>query len=295
LGAQGTLGIVVKHTLPLWRIPEAHVYVQGNFTRQNFKGLANAMHKVMDNQNEGISWAERVWAIYEGDGTGDTGEWEFYVQIFGGRDLVDFLRKWSENVIVAEGGKLISPTRHYDPETDYSPQMYEEYIYWRGRANSIVQRPPELGNMSVGGAATYDKIPELHDEALKLLAKHGIPWSKIRRGMAGTALRSASYQSVNLSYLYDAKNPEEVKRANAIREEWGPIMNRITGGKRIDRYAMSQASGGKEVVVYRITPIAAKTQMPMLGEYYQLLKKLKRMLDPNHIMNPGKFMDIEPY
>jgi FAD/FMN-containing dehydrogenase len=35
--------------------------------------------------------------------------------------------------------------------------------------------------------------------------------------------------------------------------------------------------------------------MPMLGEYYQLLRKLKRMLDPNHIMNPGKFMDIEPY
>jgi FAD/FMN-containing dehydrogenase len=32
----------------------------------------------------------------------------------------------------------------------------------------------------------------------------------------------------------------------------------------------------------------------MLGEYYKLLVKLKRMLDPNRIMNPGKFMDIEP-
>jgi FAD/FMN-containing dehydrogenase len=295
LGAQGTLGIVVKHTLPLWRIPEAHVYVQGNFTRQNFKGLANAMHKVMDNQNEGISWAERVWAIYEGDGTGDTGEWEFYVQIFGGRDLVDFLRKWSENVIVAEGGKLISPTRHYDPETDYSPQLYEEYIYWRGRANSIVQYPADLGTLSVGGMASYDKLPQVHDAAVKLLAKHGIPWSKIRKGSARSNVRSASYLSVALSVLFDKNNPEEVKRAEAVRQEWGPILNKITGGKRVDRYSMSEASGGKEVVVYRITPIAAKTQMPMLGEYYQLLKKLKRMLDPNHIMNPGKFMDIEPY
>jgi FAD/FMN-containing dehydrogenase len=35
--------------------------------------------------------------------------------------------------------------------------------------------------------------------------------------------------------------------------------------------------------------------MPMLGEYYGLLKKLKRLLDPNRIMNPGHLMDIEPY
>jgi FAD/FMN-containing dehydrogenase len=295
LGSQGTLGIVVKHTLPLWRIPESRVIVQGNFKHQNFKGLANAMHKIMDDQNHGISWAERVWAVYEGDGTGATGEWEFYVLIFGSNELVDFLREWSEKIIVDEGGKLISPTRHYDPETDYSPQMYEEFIYWRGRANSIVQYPPDLGNLGVGGATTYDKIAELHDAAMKVLAKHGIPWSKIRKGMAMAPIRNATYLNVGLSYLYDKKNPEEVKRANAILEEWGPILYKLTGGKRIGFYAMSEASGGKEVVVYRMTPTAAKTQMPMLGEYYQLLKKLKRMLDPNHIMNPGKFMDIEPY
>jgi FAD/FMN-containing dehydrogenase len=295
LGAQGTLGVVVKHTLPLWRIPESRVIVQGNFKHQNFKGLSNAMHKIMDDQNHGISWAERVWAIYEGDGTGTTGEWEFYVLIFGSNELVDFLRKWSEKIIVEEGGKLISPTRHYDPETDYSPQLYEEWIYWRGRANSIVQYAADLGNMSVGGVATYDKMAELHDAAVKVLEKHGVPWKKIRKGIASTPVRNANYLSVALSYLYDKNNPEEAKRAKAISEEWNPILNKITGGKRVDRYSMSEASGGKEVVVYRITPIAAKTQMPMLGEYYQLLRKLKRMLDPNHVMNPGKFMDIEPY
>jgi len=295
LGSQGTLGIVVKHTLPLWRIPEAHVFVQGNFNHNNFKGLANAMYKVMDDQNHGISWAERVWAIYEGDGTGTTGEWEFYVQIFGSKDLVDFLRKWSEKIILEEGGKIIANPRMLEPETDYSPQPYEEWIYWRARANSIVQSPADLGTLNVGGMASHDKLPELHDAAVKLLAKHGIPWSKIRKGSASSGVRSASYLSVSLSVLFDKNNPEDVKRANAVREEWNPILDKITGGKRVDRYSMSETSGGKDVVVYRITPSAAKTQMPMLGEYYQLLKKLKRMLDPNHIMNPGKFMDIEPY
>ena len=294
LGAQGTLGIVVKHTLPLWRIPEAHVFIQGNFKAENFKGLANAMYKIMDDQNEGISWAERIWAIYAGDGTGKYGEWEFYVQIFGSKELVDFLRKFSEKIIREEGGKIITPTRALEPETDYSPQLYEEWIYWRGRSNAIVQRPADIATCSIGGTATFDKMPELHDAALKLLAKHGIPWSKIRRAIARPPVRNASYQSVSLSYNYDKENPEEVKRANAVREEWAPILNKITGGKRIMRYAMSEVPGG-DIVVYRITPAAAKTQLPMFGEYYKLLVKLKRMLDPNRVMNPGKFMDIEPY
>jgi len=46
---------------------------------------------------------------------------------------------------------------------------------------------------------------------------------------------------------------------------------------------------------YRISPTKAKSGMPMLGEYYNLLVKLKRVLDPNRIMNPGKLMDLEPY
>jgi FAD/FMN-containing dehydrogenase len=252
------------------------------------------MYRVMDDQNHGIAWAERVWAIYEGDGTGATGEWEFYVQIFGSKDLVDFLRKWSENVIVAEGGKLVANPRMLDPETDYSPQPYEEWIYWRARANSIVQYPRDLGTLGVGGTTTYDKLPMLHDAALKLLRKHGVPWKKIRKGTVRTQTRNPIHTTVAFSYLYDKDNAEEAKRVNAIREEWGPILKRITGGRRVDRYSMSELPSG-EVVVYRITPSAAKTQMPLLGEYYQLLKKLKRMLDPNHIMNPGKFMDIEPY
>jgi len=34
--------------------------------------------------------------------------------------------------------------------------------------------------------------------------------------------------------------------------------------------------------------------MPKLNEYYTLLKKMKQMLDPNRIMNPGHLMDLEP-
>jgi hypothetical protein len=93
---------------------------------------------------------------------------------------------------------------------------------------------------------------------------------------------------VMFSWLYNKNDPEEVKRTKAIKEEWGPILNQILEGKQPD----SGLFGG---LPYRLTPAAAKTELPKLGEYYKLLVTLKRTLDPNRIMNPSKFMDIEPY
>jgi FAD/FMN-containing dehydrogenase len=290
LGAQGTLGIVVKQTLPLWRIPETHVFVQGNFKYENFKGLANAMHRIVEEQFKGPIWAEQIWAIY--DGTGKFGEWEFYAQIFGSKSFVEPLKKFVEKVILDEGGKVISNPRILEPETDYSPQMYEEMIYWRPRANSICTPPTDISSIgfALGGVAAYDKLSELHEAALKLLAKHKVARDKINRGMAWTLSRSGAIW-YSLSYLYNKNDVEEVKRANAIREEWDPIRLQILGEKAsLDVYF--GMSGG---MPYRLTPAAAKTGLPKLGEYYKLLVQLKRMLDPNRIMNPGKFMDIEPY
>ena len=99
---------------------------------------------------------------------------------------------------------------------------------------------------------------------------------------------------MTLSFQYDANDPEDAKKANAVREEWGRarILDQIAG-KQIEGYAIAEAGGA--VLVYRLTPAAAKRGLPMLGEYFTLLVKVKRMLDPNRIMNPGKFMHIEPY
>ena len=286
LSAQGTLGIVVKQNLPLWRIPEARHMVQGNFNVDNFKGLSNSMYKIMDDQFEGSVLAEMVWAIY--DGTGKSLEWEFYVEIFGSKDFVDFYRKSSEKLIIEEGGKIITSPRILEPETDYSPQLYEEFIYWRPRANSICTAPFDIGRLDIGCVSTYDILPELYEAALKLLSKHGVPKNRIRNGILMTRSRSGA-MLCNLSYLYNKSDVEEVKRAKAIQEEWEPILAQIIGEKRLDFLAL----GGS--LPYRLTPAAAKTQLPRLGEYYKLLVKLKQMLDPNRIMNPGKFMDIEPY
>jgi len=294
LGSQGTLGIVVKQTLPLYRIPEARHIVTGLFTHENYKGLANAMYRIMYDQFEGPVWVERVSAFYDGP---TRQEWELYIQLYGSKEIVEALRKFSERIITEEGGTVYPSTRLLEPETTTSPQMYEEYIFWRPRSNSIISPlmnvavGPGIGSAGpfggIGGRAPYQKIPEMYDAMLKLLSKHGIPISRLRRGLAGSMGRSANTQMVSLSYYYDPNDAEEVKRAKAIAEEWVQVYSEITGEKPMGGF------GGP--VVYRLSPTSAKTGMPMLGEYYNLLVKLKRWLDPNRVMNPGKLMDLEPY
>ncbi len=283
LGAQGTLGIITKQTLPLWRIPEARHMVQGNFKDANFKGLARASYRIFHDFDEGPIWAEHQQAIY--DGTKGPSEWEYYVQLYGNKERVEFDRKFSEKIIKEEGGKIIANPRMLEVETDYSPQDYEEMIFWRPRANSIALPPSNIGSVNLRGEAPHHKMPELHDAAIEVLAKHGVPLSRIRFGLFRTYTLSG-IQSVNIRYLYDLNDAEEVKRANVIDEEWARVVPEIMGD--LARKALP-------FVYYRPTPTTAKELMPQLGEYYRLLKKLKRMLDPNRIMNPGKLMDLEPY
>ncbi len=280
LGSQGTLGIVVKQTLPLYRIPEARHVVEGDFKDENFKGLVRSMHKIRYDNYEGPLWAEKVWAEYH------NGIWEFYIHLYGMKERVEFDRKFTEETIIEEGG-TIKPgrARTLDPETEYSGGLvtfYEEMIFWRPRANSIAMPPPNTSWVTLGGSAPTPKMPEVHEAALKLFSKHGVPKDRI---ISGRLMPGQTQLRFNFTYLYDLTDAEEVKRAKAINEEWSRVLY-----QEVLRIPPPQAS-----LRYRLGPDMAKVEMPKLGEYYQLLKKLKRTLDPNRIMNPGKLMDIEPY
>ena len=278
LGAQGTLGIVTKQTLPLWRIPEARHVVTGSFKDENFKGIVRAIRRIYDDQFEGPIWAEAIWGVYKGEAAlkpwKRPGEWEFYVHLYGRKETVEYYREFAEKIIIEEGG-TIGESEFPETETDYSAQMYEEAIYWRPRANSIILAGSTIDRNRITASAPDHKLPELYDAALGVLAKHGVPKSRLHTGLFRAGVRS---QSFSLTYFYDLTDAEEVRRTEAINEEWA----RVTGTKR-PQFVV----GG-----YRPSPVAAKTLMPQLGEYYQLLKTLKRTLDPNRIMNPGKLMDL---
>jgi FAD/FMN-containing dehydrogenase len=275
LGAQGTLGIVVKQTLPLWRVPEARLVVTGIFKDKDFKGLVKADHRIVNDILQGPIWTEKVWARFNGK----TQEWEFFVVLLGRKEFAEFNRNFVEEIIREEGGIIREESPMLQLETDYSGaplgMAYEEAIFWRPRANSIITPSPDLQVVTIIAGGPYNRIPELHDAALKVLGKHGVP---LRRVMFGAFQhRSATTQTFGLAYEYNLNDAEEVKRAKAVVDEWREFLK--TG----------------PTAHYRLSPVDTKAVMPKLGEYYRILVKLKRTLDPNRIMNPGKFMDIEPY
>jgi FAD/FMN-containing dehydrogenase len=141
---------------------------------------------------------------------------------------------------------------------------------------------PGINICGVGGAASFPILPELHDAALRTLLKNGVPKSRFHTGIftGGPTTASAMYY-----YAYDQNDAEEAKRAKTIREEWQKVSSEIIGKKRSEL----------GFAAYRPSTSTAKELMPKLGEYYNLLVKLKRTIDPNRIMNPGKLMDQEPY
>jgi hypothetical protein len=112
--------------------------------------------------------------------------------------------------------------------------------------------------------------------------------SKIRGGFMRPS--GPTGLSFTLNYMYDLNDAEEVKRAKAINEEWPRVLFQEVLGRPPPK-ALPYARPD----MYRLGPSGAPKIMPMLGQYYEFLKKLKRTLDPNRIMNPGHFMDIEPY
>jgi FAD/FMN-containing dehydrogenase len=281
LASQGTLGIVVKQTLPLWPIPEYRHVVEGDFKDANFKGIVNAMSTIRDDNYGGPVWAEKVWSEYH------NGVWEFYVHLYGKKRRVEFEREFVENLIREEGGTIKEGwARTLDPENDYSGglmQFYEEMIYWRPRANSIAMPPPNISWVTLSGSAPPTMLPKVHAAMHKLLTKHGVEKDRLR---SGRLMPSLTALSVNFTYLYDLNDAEEVKRAKAINQEWPSVQAEALG---------RPLTPGMTELRYRLPPDMARQEIRKLGEYYKLLAKLKRTLDPNRIMNRGKLMDIEPY
>jgi len=82
---------------------------------------------------------------------------------------------------------------------------------------------------------------------------------------------------LEFDFFVDQGNPEEMKRAAVVYEKLHRMM--------IESGAIST----------KVTSRAMELQMPRLGEYFEICKRLKRAMDPNGIMSPDTMPILPDY
>jgi len=266
LGAQGTLGIVVKQTMPLHKIPEAREGVEGIF--KDFKSTVKPAQRMMDDN----FFPERVTV-----NKAEEGRWEMYVQMAGNKERVKFDKEIAKRILTEEGGDQVKDGpvqpalypigaalfRWLPPTADPEKFDYKSPFSVPGKG---MPTPPGGGLIGPYLWIEYSKSGDLIDAEEKIFEKHGIP-SKL----SGVSLegRWGVYGQVGVCSYFDASNPQQGKKSHDI------LIECVEKGIEMG------------AVIYRLDPLSATVVLPKLGEYYQLLKRLKHVLDPNRIMTPG--------
>jgi len=127
-----------------------------------------------------------------------------------------------------------------------------------------------------------EKVPELEKKYRAIVNRYWIPTDYYGSPLATTTETALQgpYQygrTVMLEYdfFYDQGNPEEVKRAAVVYEKLHRMM--------IDSGAIS----------CKVVSRALELQMPKLGTYFRICKKLKKTMDPNGIFSPDTMPILE--
>lgn len=194
------------------------------------------------------------------------GAWNVYAALYGTQEQVDVNWKIISQVVKAAGkGKLITeeeaggtqPFKYRAELMSGVPNLQEFGLYnWRGGGGSMWFAPVSQARGSECG-----KQVEL---ATRILNKHGLDY-------VGEFIVGWRDMHHVIDVLYDRSNPEETQRANACFNEL------------LDEFE-KQGYG-----VYRVNTAfqdrVAKTYGPVKRD---VERRIKRALDPNGILAPGK-------
>lgn len=132
--------------------------------------------------------------------------------------------------------------------------------YWRLRMGGSFQ--------DISFHTTLDKLPKIHDLIIAEMESQNL--SKDRLGCYFQPLERGRVYSCEYTFFYDGADTKLSYAIKAFRVRLGEIL--LLNGALINR-----PYGELAQAVYKHT-----------GYYLEALKKIKRIFDPNDIMNPGK-------
>ena len=264
IGSEGTLGIVTEATLRLAGIPERFSAAVATFPT-----VKQATQTVYDIMGSGLGPAalelldiSTVSVINEEAHAGLVVAPTLFMEFTG-----------TSNVALAEDVKVAEAICQENGNTGFQAGVgrEERNRLWENRHKAyeyIKRNNPGMNFMILDTAVPLSKYSEMVDFAVQTIEKFSIK---------GYAFGHAGDGNLHLVVVGDFSDPDFCKRRDEANIE---IVSRAI--------SMGGTATGEHGI-----GIGKKKFMPLEhGESLELMKQIKRMMDPNGILNPGKMIDV---
>ncbi|MEM3400859.1 MAG: FAD-binding oxidoreductase [Nitrososphaerota archaeon] len=260
VGSEGTLGIITEATLKLRPIPEAENRISAYFDSIEKAGaavskiyMAGIVPAAMELMDRGIITAVSKWL---GKKFPDMDAY-LIVSVDGLRSEVETLSNKVEQVLKESGASQVLRAT--------TKEEFDEI--WLIRSEGATALPNITGKMNVTHdvCVPINKLPEAFKTIREICNKYGIPVAIVSHAGDG---------NVHAIFSVNLQDPEESARAKKAHDEMCRYIIKIGGtisgehGIGIDK---------AELLVEEVGPVVM-----------ELMRAIKRVFDPNNIMNPGK-------
>jgi len=255
IGAEGTLGIITEAVLKVRPKPERIEVLVFEF--EDFEKAFNFSKAIV---LEGITPSVHVVNDQMRSGMfQELLEREVkasVVVVFEGKEEeVEVYKKLVSNISNKMGGKAL-------------PDDIGK-IWWEKRhAVYPLENKVKTYDTIVEMSLPYSKIPEAYKKALDILKKHGLD-------SMGMGVFAMSHGTLSIDFLFDEKDEEDIQRYLQVSRELRKMAIDMGGTQT---YCIGVGIGRKDLVEYEH------------GIGYKVMKEIKKALDPNNIMNPGKWL-----
>lgn len=270
IGSHGIFGIITGAAFKMYPLPEARAYygylfdtieqaAQAEYELQRRKIPIESMY--MRGPREVL---QSLDPSFDGDAALQP------IVVFGEEDVVDFYSKKMEEICEDEGGKQIMAER----------MSLGEEGWWRvppRLAEQTVRKDGEYVNMSVPFCSNIPtlNVPKVYRALRKMFEEEEAEKYKVYP--SGFSTHACKHGDVTFSagFSFDDRDPTSAQKGREIIERYFDIGTDLGLAPHYIGYTR------QNVIMWK------------LGGTNQLLRAIKKTLDPNNIMNPGQLLTPE--
>ncbi|RLB06591.1 MAG: glycolate oxidase subunit GlcD [Deltaproteobacteria bacterium] len=263
IGSEGTLGIITKIILRLIPKPEKKATLLVLF--DNIGKCVGAVGEILKSHTlpSAIEFIDRntIRAVESRFKMGfpENVEAILLIEVDGDSEIVELIK-----------GKLVSVCKNYRAiKIDVALKEDEQEELWKVRrsiAPALLSLKPSKINEDV--CVPRNRIPDLVMELERISAKYAVPVASF--GHAGDG-------NLHVNFLLDRANTDELVRAERATQELFDVVLKLGG-----------TLSGEHGIGIAKSPFMS---MEVGDTGLKVMKSIKKALDPNNIMNPGKIFE----